>query len=41
MLAYDWVWETNLCAEESMIAINKALTSKENIITMNYKKKAS
>ena len=28
-------------AEESMIAINKALTSKENIITMNYKKKAS
>lgn len=28
-------------AEESMIAINKALTSKENIITMNYKRKVS
>ena len=28
-------------AEESMIAINKALTLTKNIITMNYKKKAS
>tara|TARA_B110000003_G_scaffold253619_1_gene269060 strand:- start:72 stop:1331 length:1260 start_codon:yes stop_codon:yes gene_type:complete len=28
-------------AEESMMAINKALTSTEKIITMNYKKKAS
>ena len=28
-------------AEESMMAINKVLTSTEKIITMNYKKKAS